>query len=155
MRFQSQVVHAGDRKRRSGVPIPSTTPIHLGTTYFYDSAATLDRVLGHEEEGFSYYRYASPTNEALEELTTELENGHGSLATASGMAAIQIAFQVALVDRAHTILASNSIYGATISLLDEVLPPFGVKVKYCDVCYVKALEPSISEIKPACIFLQG
>src|SRR5690242_9503721 len=109
MKFHSQVVHAGDRKRRSGAPIPSTTPIHLGTTYFYDSAATLDRVLGHEEEGFCYSRYASPTNAALEDLTTELEGGSGSLATASGMSAVQIAFHAALVDRAHSILSSNSI----------------------------------------------
>ena len=46
MKFESQVVHAGDRKRCQGRPIPSTTPITLGTTYFYDSAEKLDRVLG-------------------------------------------------------------------------------------------------------------
>jgi cystathionine beta-lyase/cystathionine gamma-synthase len=155
MKFHSQVVHAGDRKRRSGVPIPSTTPIHLGTTYFYDSAATLDRVLGHEEEGFCYSRYASPTNEALEELTIELEHGHGSLATASGMSAIQIALHAALIDRPHSIVASNSIYGATISLLDELFSPFDVNVKYCDVCDLKALETAITESKPGCIFLES
>src|SRR5438270_9267079 len=103
MKFDSQVVHAGDRKRVAGAPIPSTTPIQLGTTYFYDSAATLDRVLGHEESGFSYARYSNPTNHALEELTTTLENGAGSLATASGMAAVQIAFQAALLDRPHSV----------------------------------------------------
>jgi cystathionine beta-lyase/cystathionine gamma-synthase len=155
MKFQSQVVHAGDRKRRSGAPIPSTTPIYLGTTYFYDSAATLDRVLGHEEEGFCYSRYASPTNEALEQLVAELEHGHGSLATASGMSAIQIAFQAALTDRAHTIVASNSIYGATISLLDDVLSPFSVNVKYCDICDITAVEKAIAETKPGCVFLES
>ncbi len=74
MKFESEVVHAGDRKRQVPVlPVPSTTPIHLGTTYFYDSAETLDRVLADEEEGFSYSRYSSPTNAALEELVTTLE----------------------------------------------------------------------------------
>jgi cystathionine beta-lyase/cystathionine gamma-synthase len=155
MKFQSEVVHAGDRKRRPGVPIPSTTPIHLSTTYFYDSAATLDRVLGHEQEGFSYSRYASPTAEALEELMTELEHGSGSLATASGMSAIQIAFLAALADRPHAVLASNSIYGATISLLDDVLAPFSVKVKYCDVCDLSAVGAAIWESKPGCIFLES
>ena len=108
MNFASEVVHAGDRKRQNGHPVPSTTPIHLGTTYFYDSANILDRVLGHEEEGYCYARYTSPTNAALEELTTTLERGAGSLATSSGMAALQIAFQAALVDRPHRILASSS-----------------------------------------------
>ena len=72
MKFDSQVVHAGDRKRNGGV-IPSTTPIHLATTYFYESAATLDRIFGQEEEGYSYARYNNPTSKALEELMTALE----------------------------------------------------------------------------------
>ena len=155
MNFESQVVHSGDRKRRKGAPIPSTTPIHLGTTYFYDSAATLDRVLGHEEEGFSYARYASPTNEALEELTTDLERGHGSLATASGMAAVQIAFQAALTDRRHAILASNSIYGATVGLLDQILSPYDVAVKYIDFCDLGAVEKAIREFQPGCVFIES
>ncbi len=125
MNFESQVVHAGDRKRRKGAVVPSTTPIHLGTTYFYESAATLDRILGHEEQGFSYVRYNNPTNEALEELTTALERGYGSLATSSGHGgACRSPSKRPLLIGPHTILASDSIYGATISLLDQVMAPF-------------------------------
>jgi len=155
MKFESQVVHAGDRKRLSGAPVPSTTPIHLSTTYFYDSAEKLDRVFGEEEEGFSYSRYASPTNGALEELTTCLEGGYGSLATASGMSAVQIAFQAALLDRPHSVLASHSIYGATVGLLDQVLGSFGVKVSYVNVCDPDAVESAIREKKPGCFFLES
>lgn len=155
MNFESQVVHSGDRKRRAGAVVPSTTPIHLGTTYFYESAATLDRILGHEEQGFSYVRYNNPTNEALEELTTTLERGFGSLATSSGMAALQIAFQAALTDRPHTILASDSIYGATISLLDQVLSPFDIKVKYVNVFDLQAVQNAIQAFQPGCVFLES
>ncbi len=155
MRFESEVVHAGDRKRVPGQMVPSTTPIHLGTTYFYDSAATLDRVLGEEENGFSYSRYASPTNVALEELCTTLERGHGALATASGMAAIQIAFQAALIDRPHAVLASNSVYGATIGLLDQIFCPFEVQVAYVDICDTAAVEKAIGNQSPGCIFLES
>ena len=155
MKFESEVVHAGDRKRKPGAMVPSTTPIQLGTTYFYDSAATLDRVLGEPEEGFSYARYASPTNQALEELVAKLEHGHGALATSSGMSAVQIAFQAALLDRPHSVIASSSIYGATIGLLDQVLCPFDVKVKYVDVCNLEEVERAIGERQPGCIFLEG
>jgi cystathionine gamma-synthase/methionine-gamma-lyase len=155
MNFESQVVHIGDRKRRKGLPVPSTTPIHLGTTYFYDSAATLDRVLGHEEEGFCYARYANPTTCALEELTTVLERGAGSLATASGMAAVQIALQAALTDRAHTILASDSIYGASVNMLDQVFGAFDTKVKYIDVCNLDLLKKTVEQLRPGCIFLES
>jgi cystathionine beta-lyase/cystathionine gamma-synthase len=155
MRFESQVVHAGDRKRRSTASIPSTTPIQLGTTYLYESTAQLDRIFGGEEQGFSYARYANPTNEALEELTTAIERGYGSLATASGMAALHIAFQAALLERPHTILAAQSVYGTTVTLLDQVLGPFGAEVAYVDVYNLDALEGAIASKKPGCVFMES
>ncbi|MBV9303256.1 MAG: PLP-dependent transferase [Acidobacteriaceae bacterium] len=155
MKFESEVVHAGDRKRRDTAWVPSTTPIHLGTTYLYQSAAQLDRVFGHEEEGFSYSRYANPTNQALEELTTAIEHGFGSLATASGMAALQIAFQTALLDRPRSILAAPSIYGASVMLLDQILSPFGIDVTFVDVYDIEKLERAIAEKKPGCVFTES
>lgn len=155
MKFESQVVHAGDRKRRKDAVVPSTTPIQLATTYFYDSATTLDRVLGHEEDGFCYARYASPTNAALEELCAALEHGHGALATASGMSAVQIALQAALVDRPHSIIASNSIYGATIGMLDQLFSTFETSVTYVDICDLDALQNAVAEHEPGCIFIES
>ncbi|MGI8959868.1 MAG: trans-sulfuration enzyme family protein [Bryobacteraceae bacterium] len=155
MKFESQVVHAGDRSRRNTTAIPSTTPIHLGTTYLYESTAQLDRIFGGEEQGFSYARYANPTNEALEELTTAIEHGYGSLATASGMAALHIAFQTALLERPHTILAAQSVYGTTVTLLDKVLGLFGAEVAYVDVYNLEALERAIASKKPGCVFLES
>jgi cystathionine beta-lyase/cystathionine gamma-synthase len=155
MKFESQVVHAGDRKRRTTSSIPSTTPIHLGTTFLYQSTAQLDRIFGGEEQGFSYARYANPTNEALEELTTTIEHGYGSLATASGMAALHIAFQAALLDRPHSILAAQSVYGTTVTMLDQVLGVFGTEVSYVDVYNLEALERAIATKKPGCVFLES
>jgi cystathionine beta-lyase/cystathionine gamma-synthase len=155
MKFESQVVHAGDRKRERPMAIPSTTPIHLATTYFYETAEQLDRIFGHEEEGPSYSRYENPTNTALEELTTTLENGHGSLATCSGMTALQLAFQAALLDRPHSVISSASIYGATVKLLDQLFAPFDVNVRYVDICDLTAVEKAIATEKPGCVFLES
>ncbi|HEX3682956.1 MAG TPA: PLP-dependent aspartate aminotransferase family protein [Bryobacteraceae bacterium] len=155
MKIESAVVHAGDRKRGNGAAVPSTTPIHLATTYFYESTAQLDRVFGHEEEGHTYSRYSNPTNEALEELVTTLENGHGSLATASGMAALQIAFQAALLDRPHRVLSANAIYGSTVTMAEQLFSPFGVDFSYVDICDLNAVERAIGEKKPGCIFMES
>ena len=155
MKFESQVVHVGDRKRERSRAIPSTTPIHLASTYVYDTAEQLDRVFGHEEEGPSYSRYENPTNNALEELVTALENGHGALATCSGMTALQIAFQAALIDRPHSIISASSIYGATIKMFDQVLEPFDINVRYIDMCDLGALEKAIAAEKPGCVFLES
>lgn len=155
MKFESQVVHSGDRKRRAGGPVPSTTPIHLATTYFYESTAQLDRVFGNEEGGYSYSRYANPTNDALEALVTALENGFGSLATASGMAALNLAFQAALLDRPRSILAASSIYGSTIKMLEMVFSPFDVDVSFVDICDLSAVQRAMEEKKPGCIFMES
>ena len=155
MKFDSRVVHAGDRKRHPSEAIPSTTPIHLSSTYFYSSADVLDRVLGHEEEGVCYARYANPTNQALEELLAELEGGAGALATASGMAAVQIAMQAALLDRPQSVVASDSIYGATVGLLDQVFCPMGVEVAYANVTDLDRLEQTIEKKRPGCVFIES
>ena len=154
MKFESQVVHAGDRKRGCG-HVPSTVPIHLGTTFFYNSAEKLDRVMGNEDDGFSYSRYGNPTNQALEELAQTLEAGAGALATASGMAAIQIAVQAALLDRPHSIVASNALYGATIKMFDQVFAPFDVEVTYTDICNLEALQNAVDANKPGLIFVES
>jgi cystathionine beta-lyase/cystathionine gamma-synthase len=155
MKFESQVVHIGDRKRNPLAAVPSTTPIQLGTTFFYETAEKLDRIFGHDEEGLSYARYSTPTNEALEELTTALENGHGSLACASGMAALQIAFQAALLEKPKCVVASRAIYGATIKMLDLVLAPMGVNVNYVDICDLSKVQKTIADKKPGVVFMES
>ena len=83
MKIETRAVHSGDRKKDPASPgafVPVTTPIYTAASYIYESTAKLDRVLGREEAGYCYSRYDNPTNAALEELMTSLENGHGALA---------------------------------------------------------------------------
>lgn len=155
MKIESQVVHKGDRKRTRCGPVPSTVPIHLATTFFYDSAAKLDRIMGNEEEGFSYSRYGNPTNEALEELLTSLEAGAGALATASGMSAVQMAVQAALMDHSKSIVASNALYGATIKIFDQLFASFDVDVNYVDVCDLDAVRQAVDRKHPGVIYLES
>lgn len=153
MKFQSKAVHAGDRKK-PGSQIPVTTPIYTASSYFYEDIETVDKVFAHEIPGFAYSRYHNPTNEALEELVTALEGGAGTLATASGMAGIQIAVQAALTDRKKCILASNALYGASISLLHMVLEPFGVDVNYVDICDTATVLQKIEKLQPGCVLME-
>ncbi len=46
--------------------------------------------------------------------------------------------QTALLDRPHSILSSNAIYGATIKMFDQVFAPFDVDVNYVDICDLDA-----------------
>jgi cystathionine beta-lyase/cystathionine gamma-synthase len=153
MKIDTKAVHAGDRKKPAGY-VPSTTPIYTASTFFYETTEELDRVFGQEVAGESYSRYGNPTNAALEELISELENGAGSLATSSGMSAIQVALTAALTDRRKSVVAASALYGATVSLLNKVLEPFGVNVRYVDICDFEAVQRAIETEKPGCVLME-
>lgn len=153
MKIHTQAVHAGDRKKPAA-NIPVSTPIYTASSYSCESMAQLDRVFAQEEPGYCYARYDNPTNAALEELMTKLEGGHGSLACASGMAAIQMAVVTALADRRKSLVAANATYGATVSLLMKVLEPTGVNVRFADMCDLETLRKVVAEVKPGCILME-
>lgn len=151
--IQTRAVHAGDRKK-PGEHIPSTTPINLASTYFYETSEQLDKVFGQEIEGESYSRYSNPTTTALEELVAGLENGPGALVCSSGMMAVQVSLMAALLDRRKSVLAANALYGASIKLLTQVFSAFGVSVQFVDICDLDAVRKAVAEEAPGCIFME-
>lgn len=153
MKMQTKAVHAGDRKK-AGPHVPVTTPIHTAASYFYESMEELDRVFSGEEAGYCYARYDNPSNAALEELAAELEGGHGALACGSGMAAIHMALLSALADRRKSVLAANALYGATVSLLMNVMESSGVAVRFTDVWDLNSFRKSVEDQKPGCILVE-
>lgn len=153
MKIETRAVHAGDRKK-AGRHTPATNPIHTASSFFYDSMEELDRVFAREDEGFCYSRYGNPTNAALEELMTALEGGHGALACASGMAAVHMAVLAALADRPRSVVAADALYGATVSLLMNVLEPSGVAVRFTDVCDLEAFRAAVAEARPGCVLVE-
>ncbi len=153
LKINTKAVHAGDRKQ-APAQIGVSTPIHTAASFIPASLEEQDRIFGAEEQGYAYQRYNNPTNAALEEQMTALEGGHGCLATASGMSALLIALQAALMDRARSVICASDIYGATIKLLDGVLAPFGVNVRYVDLTDLEALDAAIAREKPGAVLLE-
>jgi cystathionine beta-lyase/cystathionine gamma-synthase len=153
LQIHSKAVHAGDRKKL-GPHVPSVTPIYTASSYVYDKMEQLDRIFAQEETGPCYARYDNPSAAALEELVTSLEGGHGALATSSGMAAMHVAMLAALADRRKSVVAANATYGATVSLLMNVLDPMGVAVRFTDVCDLDGLRKTVAEAKPGCIVME-
>jgi len=149
----TRAVHAGDRVKAPSA-IPVTTPIVTASSYLYERAADLDRVFSEEEQGFAYARYGSPTVNALESLVTDLEGGFGALATCSGMNALQVALQVALMDRRKSVVAASALYGASIKMLQTVFEQAGVETTWVDVCDLAAVEAAISASKPGCVLME-
>src|SRR2546429_6175014 len=91
MRFDTLAVHAGAPAFTIDGAHPTAPPLVPASSYWYDSADDLDRVLGDQQPGYSYARYASPTVVAFEQAVAALEDAPAAVAFASGMAAVHAA----------------------------------------------------------------
>lgn len=153
MKINTKAVHAGDRKP-APAQTPVTTPIYTAASYVCATTAEVDRIFEGAQAGFAYQRYTNPTNEALEAVVTALENGHGSLACSSGMAALELAIRTATLDRAKRVLVARDIYGATLKLLHQVMEPFGLESEEVDANNLAAVEAALNEKKTGALVVE-
>jgi len=154
MKLNSRAVHSGDRKRSASGWTPVTTPIHLASSYIYNDMEDLDKVFAREMPGQVYGRYGTPTSDALEEVVNELEGGAGALACSSGMAALHMAINTALIDRRRVVLAGKLLYGATLGMLMKVFEPAGVEVVFADFDDENEVAAAIAEHRPGAIVME-
>src|ERR671917_2547055 len=122
-RFETRAVHSGEhrpgtKEGRDGTFYPISTPIYASTTFSHPNIETTDRVLGGEEQGYSYARYDNPTVRAFEEALVSLESpetgaGIRAFAFASGMAATHAALAAVELTGGSTVLSAEQLYGAT------------------------------------------
>ena len=111
-------------------------PLFLTSTFVFRSAvdgknffAAMQgrRKLGPDEEpGLVYSRFNNPNLEVLEDRLALWDEGEASLAFASGMAAISTCLW-AYVRPGDVVLQSQPIYGGTETLMNSILPEFGVR----------------------------
>ncbi len=84
------------------------------------------RQLGPDEDpGLIYSRFNNPNLEVLEDRLAIWDRAEASLAFASGMAAISTCFW-AFLRPGDVVLQSQPVYGGTETLLNSMLPEFGV-----------------------------
>ena len=152
--FATRVVHAGERQDFSRVH-PVVGPIHPSVGYTFADARELDAVLGGEQSGFVYStRYANPTVAALETAVAELEGGEAAHAFASGMAAIHMALLAAGVRAGASVVAAADIYGATYTLLQDLLATLGADIHFVDVTNLDAVSAAVTATQPVVLFVE-
>src|SRR5258706_4809359 len=91
-----------------------------------------------------YTRYGSPNTKQVEKLLASLEESEAALALGSGMAAVATAI-MANIQAGDHVVAQRTHYTATMSLLAETLPKFGVEVTQVDqrdtAAFAQAIRP--------------
>ncbi|MDB2225961.1 O-acetylhomoserine aminocarboxypropyltransferase/cysteine synthase family protein [Halorubrum ezzemoulense] len=128
-KFSTRSVHAGSD------PDPATgaraTPIYQTTAYQFDDADHAADLFGLEEAGNVYSRLMNPTNAALEERIASLEGGVGAVATASGMASLDVTTFL-LASAGDNIVTSSALYGGTYTYLTHSVERRGVSTRFVD-----------------------
>ncbi len=99
----------------------------LTSSFVFGSAAEAAARFAGEEPGYIYSRVGNPGVAMFETRLAALEGAERCLATASGMSAI-LATLMGLLSAGDHIVASQSLFGSTIQLLNQVMPRFGVQV---------------------------
>lgn len=96
---------------------------------------------GHNESGFDYTRESNPTRSRLEEVVSSLEGAAGTVAFASGMAAISACFE--LFAGGDHIICSEDLYGGVIRLNKLIHVKNGVETEYVDTTDLQAVRAAI------------
>lgn len=123
--FNTTLLHGVDDKNPFGT---TQVPIYQSSAFQHDSAEELENIFTNKAMGFSYTRINNPTVEAFEKRITRLEGGIGSVACASGMAALFNALMNVLCS-GDEIVAAAGLYGGTVELFED-LEAFGITTRY-------------------------
>jgi cystathionine gamma-synthase/methionine-gamma-lyase len=156
-RFETRAVHSGERRPagRDGSFFPISTPIYASTTFSHPDIETTERILGGEQEGYSYARYDNPTVVAYEEALSSLEGGGSrAFAFASGMAAMHTALTAAELGPGATVLAAEQLYGSTATLLVQIFGAIGVQTRFVDAYDLGAVEKKVAEHGPRAVVIE-
>jgi cystathionine beta-lyase len=121
----TRLVHAGREPARQHGFV--NTPIYRGSTVIFPTMAALEA----NDQAFTYGRLGTPTVRALEEAIAELEGGHRTLMTPSGLSAIATSL-LAFLAAGDELLIVDSVYRPARRFCDNVLARLGVTVTYYD-----------------------
>ncbi len=141
MKFNTALLHGGTHgDAATGATL---TPIYQSSAFGQESAEKIEKIFHNHSPGFAYSRISNPTVAAFESRITYLEEGIGSVATSSGMAAITSVF-LNILQSGDEIISTSSVFGGTLDLFRD-LENFGIKVCFIDSITKENLDAAVNE----------
>jgi len=142
LEFETLAIRAGIHRSQFN---EHSEALFLTSSFVFENAAQAAARFAGDESGMVYSRYTNPTVEAMQERLAALEGAQCCVATASGMSAI-LATVLGLLRSGDHIVASRSLFGATVQLFNNWLPRFGIQVSFVGgpqpAAWTQALRPN-------------
>ena len=108
----------------------ASPPVYFTSTFAFQSVEDLDAAAA--KGGLLYAREHNPTTELLEARLANLEGAEAALALASGMAAAGT-LMLGMMSQGDEVVVNQTLYSNTVSLTQDGLPRFGIKVVPADL----------------------
>ncbi|MEO8331767.1 MAG: O-succinylhomoserine sulfhydrylase [Gallionella sp.] len=123
---ETLAVRAGSVRSQFG---EHSEALFLTSSFVFENAAQAAARFIGEEPGNIYSRFTNPTVTMFEERLAAMEGAEQCIATASGMSAI-LACVMGVLKAGDHIVASRSLFGASVNLFNNIIRKFGVETTY-------------------------
>jgi len=133
--------HAYDPLENEGSLTP---PLHLTSTFVFESAQAGSEMFAGERAGHVYSRISNPTCDLLEQRIATLEGAEAGLALASGMGGITATLWT-LLSPGDEVIVDKTLYGCTFAYMRHGLAKWGVTITHVDLTDVNNLRDAINE----------
>jgi len=129
LHLETLAVHAGQQ------PDSDTgsraVPIYQTSSYVFKDSNHAANLFALKEFGNIYTRLMNPTTDVLEKRLAALEGGVAGLGLSSGQSAIYVSIFNICGAGGH-VVASNSLYGGTVTLFSQTFRKLGIEVTFVD-----------------------
>jgi len=126
--FDTRAVRAGTQRTGFG---EHAEALFMTSSFVFANAAEAAERFKPSSTGFVYSRFSNPTVAMFQDRLAALEGGEACIATSSGMSAI-FTTCLGLLDAGDHVVASRSLFGATVQLFNTILARFGITTTYVD-----------------------
>jgi len=127
--LETLALHAGHEVDSD--TLSRAVPIYQTTSFVFKDTDHAANLFALKEFGNIYTRLMNPTTDVLEKRLAALEGGVGGLAFSSGQSAIYVSIFNICSAGGH-IVASNSLYGGTVTLFSHTFSKLGIEVTFVD-----------------------
>ncbi len=135
-------LHAGHTPDQD--TLSRAVPIYQTASYLFRDAEHAAGLFGLKEFGNIYTRLTNPTTDVLEKRLAAIHGAAGSVATASGMAAVFYAV-AAITSAGQNIVTGDKLYGGTYTQFCFPLKRFGIEARFVNSSNPANFERAIDE----------
>lgn len=152
-RFDTKLIH-GAPQIPGDASKALCDPIHMSSTFTFDSIADAQKVMAFESDDYVYTRGNNPTLRLFEKRMALLEGGADGVAFASGMAAISSTI-LSFCQPGEVLFIHRTLYGSSHTLLSQLLPKYGISCIIADFTDLQALKEVVKTHSPTVLYCES